>query len=88
MYFFTNKFFLCINIYSTTDYANATATDNYNYYDNSSYWNNYSAWQQGYYETDPSDGYGNYIADEHESKPEEDELELIGKLDSRKLSKL
>jgi hypothetical protein len=53
------------------------SSDAYNYYDTSSYWNSYSAWQQGYYESEPtSDGYSNYVSDR---KPEEDELELIGK---------
>lgn len=63
---------------STSDYPPSNMnSEAYNYYDTSSYWNSYSAWQQGYYESEPtSDAYSSYVSDQ---KPEEDELELIGK---------
>lgn len=57
-----------------SDYSSMTS--DYNYYDSSSYWNSYSAWQQGYYESEPTSDSYNYVSDR---KPEEDELELIGK---------
>lgn len=63
---------------SSSEYTTSNMnSDAYNYYDTSSYWNSYSAWQQGYYESEPtSEGYNSYVSDQ---KPEEDELELIGK---------
>lgn len=63
---------------STTDYTTANvSSEAYNYYDTSSYWSSYSAWQQGYYDSEhPTDSYNNYMT---EQKPEEDDLELVGK---------